>query len=72
MAKFYLFMIVCIYNPTLSLEDTCKIFPQTAPYDSLLKCLDAGEAIRYKLREGNKDVYPTAFCSEKNFNYIKL
>ena len=69
MAKVYLFMIVCLYQPDLSLQETCKIFPKPEPYETIWQCLDAGEAIRKTLRETNENVYPTSFCSEKNINF---
>jgi len=72
MAKFYLFMIVCLYDPTLSLDNTCKVFPQYEPFDTLTQCLDQGDVIRKVLREDSKDIYPTAFCSKKNIQLISF
>ena len=67
MAKVYLFMIVCLYNPTLSLENTCKIVPMSEPFETLNKCLQMGEALKIKLQTEMMHVYPTVFCSEKEF-----
>jgi hypothetical protein len=67
MAKVYLFMIICLYNPTLSLENTCKIVPMSEPFETLNQCLDMGGALKTKLQLEMTNVYPTAFCSEKNF-----
>lgn len=67
MAKVYLFMIICLYNPTLSLENTCKIVPMSEPFETLNQCLDMGGTLKTKLQLEMTNVYPTAFCSEKNF-----
>ena len=67
MAKIYLFMIVCLYIPTLSLDDTCKIVPMSEPFNTLSECLEMGGALRTKLQLEMVNVYPTAFCSEKDF-----
>ena len=65
-------MIVCLYDPNLSLDNTCRVFPQPEPFESLMECLDQGEEIRKVLREDNQNFYPTAFCSEKNLQLISL
>jgi len=67
MAKVYLFMIICLYNPTLSLENTCKIVPMSEPFETINECLDMGNILKTKLQLEMTNVYPTAFCSEKNF-----
>ena len=67
MAKFYLFMIICIYNPIMSLENTCKIAPMSEPFETLNECLDMGKALKTKLQLEMVNVYPASFCSEKNF-----
>ena len=67
MAKVYLFMIICLYNPTLSLENTCKVVPMSEPFETLNQCLDMGGTLKTKLQLEMTNVYPTAFCSEKEF-----
>lgn len=67
MAKVYLFMIVCFYDPTLSLNSTCKVVPMSEPFETLNECLDMGSALRLKLQLETKNTYATAFCSEKEF-----
>ena len=67
MAKVYLFMIICLYNPTLSLENTCKIVPMSEPFETINECLDMGNILKTKLQLEMTNVYPTSFCSEKNF-----
>ncbi len=65
MAKIYLFMIVCMYNPSLSLEDTCKIVPMKDPFNSMRECLNMGAMLKTKIELEMMNAYPTAFCSEK-------
>lgn len=67
MAKVYLFMIICLYNPTLSLENTCKIVPMSEPFETINECLDMGNVLKTKLQLEMTNVYPTSFCSKKNF-----
>ena len=67
MAKVYLFMIICLYNPTLSLENTCKIVPMSEPFETINECLDMGHILKTKLQLEMTNVYPTSFCSKKNF-----
>jgi hypothetical protein len=67
MAKIYLFMVVCIYNPSLSLEDTCKIVPMNDPFNSMVECLNMGAMLKNRIQLEMVNTYPTAFCSEKNF-----
>jgi hypothetical protein len=67
MEKFYLLMIICIYNPIMSLENTCKIVPMSEPFETLNECLDMGKAFKTKLQLEMVNVYPASFCSEKNF-----
>lgn len=67
MAKVYLFMIVCFYDPTLSLNNTCKVVPMSEPFETLNECLDMGSALRLKLQLETMNTYATAFCSEKEF-----
>jgi hypothetical protein len=67
MAKVYLFMIICLYNPTLSLENTCKIVPMSEPFETINECLDMGNILKTKLQLEMTNVYPTSFCSKKNF-----
>ena len=67
MAKVYLFMIICLYNPTLSLENTCKIVPMYEPFETINECLDMGNILKTKLQLEMTNVYPTSFCSKKNF-----
>lgn len=67
MAKIYLFMIVCMYNPSLSLEDTCKIVPMKDPFNSMKECLNMGAMLKTKIELEMINTYPTAFCSEKYF-----
>lgn len=67
MDKVYLFMIICLYNPTLSLENTCKIVPMSEPFETINECLDMGNILKTKLQLEMTNVYPTSFCSKKNF-----
>ena len=74
MAKVYLFMIICLYNPTLSLENTCKIVPMSEPFETINECLDMGNILKTKLQLEMTNVYPTSFCSKKKlyFDLIHL
>jgi len=72
MAKIYLFMIVCLYDPNLSLENTCRVFPQPEPFETIMQCLDQGEAVRKVLIEDNENIYPSFFCSNKNLQSVSF
>jgi len=37
------------------------------PFETINECLDMGKALKTKLQLEMMNVYPTSFCSEKNF-----
>ena len=68
MHKVYLFMIICLYNPTLSLENTCKIVPMSEPFETINECLDMRNILKTKLCQFNSHESFNSYLSHPIIN----
>jgi hypothetical protein len=60
--KIFMILFVCIQNAAAPLDQTCIIEEFYKPYNSINQCLAYANSLSSSTP---KDVYMTAFCTEK-------